>query len=144
MTQKENLPTKPRRVWLLTLLIFIILAAAFVFIFKSKIAAFSQNKEKQRQAIFLTNGQVYFGVIQKENEHYLVICDIYYLQTQDQLSLSNADKKVSIIKLGDEVHGPADQMYINRDQVLFYESMRDDSKINEAIKKYVSSKNVAK
>jgi alpha-D-ribose 1-methylphosphonate 5-triphosphate diphosphatase PhnM len=95
---------------------------------------------KPRQAVFLVNGQVYFGKIEKENDRYLVLREIYYLKTQDQLNQNNPDKKVSIIKLGDEVHSPEDRMYISRDQILFYEQMRKESKINEAINKYLAEK----
>lgn len=102
---------------------------------------FAKANEPVRQAVFLTNGQVYFGEIEKENDKYLVLRGIYYLKTQDQLNPNtNSDKKISIIKLGDELHGPQDRMFINRDQVLFYEPMKPNSKINEAIKKYLSEK----
>jgi hypothetical protein len=57
--------------------------------------------------------------------------------------LKTDDKKISIIKLGDELHGPEDKMYISRNQVLFYENMKNSSKINEAIKKYLDQKNSA-
>lgn len=100
----------------------------------------NRNDESKRQAVFLTNGQVYFGYISRVNEQIVVLKDIYYLRTQDLLQSANDvsedKKKISIIKLGSELHGPENIMYLNRDQILFYENMKNESKINEAIAKF--------
>jgi hypothetical protein len=103
------------------------------------------KKLSERQAVFLSNGQVYFGNIIEVNKDFLVLKNIYYLKEQSKLSPEEQtdDKKISIIKLGDELHGPEDKMYISRNQVLFYENMKNSSKINEAIKKYLDQKNSA-
>jgi len=95
-------------------------------------------KKNQYQAIFLTNGQVYFGKLGNVSANYIDLTDIYYLQVQQ--SVQPADKKdenpqVSLAKLGSELHGPEDQMKISRDQVLFWENLKDNSKVVEAIKK---------
>jgi len=42
-------------------------------------AAIDTNKY---QAVFFTNGQVYFGKLSTINDNYLKLTDIYYLQTQ--------------------------------------------------------------
>lgn len=39
-------------------------------------------KGKQYQALFLTNGQVYFGHLSNVNDGYVKLSDIYYLQVQ--------------------------------------------------------------
>jgi hypothetical protein len=94
------------------------------------------------QAVFLSNGQVYFGKIQNENRRYLELTDIYYLQLKDSLQgqdiNKNDDEKsdMSLVKLGNELHGPADRMLINRDQVLFIENLKNDSKVIKAIGEY--------
>jgi hypothetical protein len=96
------------------------------------------------QAIFLTNGQVYFGKLDDVNSQYVKVTDIYYLQVQQadgkklQEGDNNADPKISLAKLGGELHGPQDTMYISRDQVLFWENLqgKDKSKVVEAIEKY--------
>ncbi len=101
-------------------------------------------KSKQYQALFLTNGQVYFGKLKQVDSTYVRLSDIYYLQVQQQVQPS--DKKessqqpsVSLAKLGEELHGPEDTMYINRDQVLFWENLKDDGKVTTAIKDYQAS-----
>lgn len=100
------------------------------------------------QAVFFTNGQVYFGKLQPYNSEYLKMTDIYYLQTQSDKDTdsknpqetSNDQSNVQLIKLGDEVHGPEDQMVISKDQVLFYENLKTDGKVAQSIEQYKSSK----
>ncbi|MFZ2804069.1 MAG: hypothetical protein WA001_02495 [Patescibacteria group bacterium] len=83
--------------------------------------------------VFLTNGQVYFGNITKEDDRNLMLTNIYYIQT-DQAS--STDSGVSLLKLGNEVQGPQDYMEINRDQVLFIEQLKNDGKVAQAIQAY--------
>lgn len=99
-------------------------------------------KKDKYQAVFLTNGQVYFGKVSGINDKYVSLTDIYYLQVQqsvqpaDSKSTTNAsgNSQVSLAQLGGELHGPDNQMYINRDQVLFWENLKDNGKVVEAIK----------
>lgn len=122
--------------------IFIIVTGVLFTLFIKKEFPFdgNNNREQVRQAIFLTNGQIYFGEVKRDDDKYLVVRSIYYLKAQDQLDSSDPDRKISIIKLGDEIHGPEDEMYINREQVVYYENMRKDSKINEAINRFLENK----
>lgn len=95
-------------------------------------------------AVFLMNGQVYFGKIHGKNKMEVDLRDIYYLQVNEQQDLQSGDKAtgdaaqpdVSLVKLGNELHGPNDRMRINREQVLFIESLKDDSKVVKAIDDY--------
>lgn len=94
------------------------------------------------QAVFLTNGQTYFGKVSNEKEAYVSLNDVYYLvlkrplQTQQQTEgepTPPTTPEYSLIKLGKEMHGPT-SMSINRDQILFIENLADDSKVVTAIK----------
>jgi hypothetical protein len=106
----------------------------------------SAIKSKQYQALFLTNGQVYFGHIKNVDSSYVKLNDIYYLQVQQQVqpdqnkSNTSQQPNVSLAKLGSELHGPEDVMYVSRDQVLFWENLKDDGKVAQAIKDYQSKK----
>lgn len=105
------------------------------------------------QAIFLTNGQVYFGKINSSNNTYVELVDIFYLQVKpvlqqgdegnDNTNKNPQDQKteLSLVKLGNELHGPLDRMMINKDQVVFVEDLKDDSKVTEAIKRYQQGQN---
>jgi hypothetical protein len=99
-------------------------------------------KGDKYQALFLTNGQVYFGKLSNVDDKYVKLTDIYYLQVQQtvqpaqqqQQNANNANPQVSLAKLGSELHGPEDTMLVNRDQVLFWENIKDDGKVVQAIK----------
>lgn len=88
------------------------------------------------QAVFLNTGQVYFGNVKSLNNKYLVLGNIYYLQTSNGSSATNntsANSNVSLVKLGCELHEPYDQMVINRDQVTFWENLQDDGQVAKAV-----------
>ncbi|MBU4360425.1 hypothetical protein L6278_03165 [Candidatus Parcubacteria bacterium] len=95
------------------------------------------------QAVFLSDGQVYFGKIIKEDKQNLILENIYYLSEKGSLqqgenNINKIGQDVSLIKLGTELHGPQDQMRINRFHILFIEELKDNSKIVSAIKDYIA------
>ena len=99
------------------------------------------------QAVFFTNGQIYFGKLHMFNDEYMKLSDIYYLQPQssgetdsDNPQKTTTDQNnVQLIKLGDEIHGPQDEMIISKDQVLFYENLKSDGKVSQSIDKFKKS-----
>lgn len=93
------------------------------------------------QAVFLNNGQVYFGNITDLNEDYLSASNIYYLRVNQQVQPGQqaSQNDVSLVKLGCELHGPQDSMVINRDQVTFWENLKDDGQVTKAIAEYVKA-----
>ena len=93
------------------------------------------------QALFLSNGQVYFGKLSDLNHKYVTLHNIYYLQVQQNLQAGSGGNtsdgsKISLAKLGSELHGPEDKMYVSSDQVLFWENLKDSSQVVQAIHKY--------
>jgi hypothetical protein len=107
--------------------------------------AFNENTNintDEYQAVFLTNGQVYFGKLADLNNKYVTIHDVYYLQVQQNSSLQGAsnsaspNSQVSLVKLGNELHGPQDKMYVANGQMLFWENLKNSSKVVQAIDKY--------
>lgn len=104
------------------------------------------------QAVFLTNGQVYFGKLMRNPGGYK-LTDIYYLQVTQPLqqagndsskaptatgTAANTQPNVQLVKLGSELHGPEDAMYLSGQNVLFWENLKSDSKVVDAINKYIS------
>lgn len=102
------------------------------------------NSDKY-QAVFLVGGQLYFGKLEVLGGDYLRLSDVFYVQPSDSNTeeveeeddVSNAKDTASnnlrLVKLGSEVHGPEDEMIINRDQVLFIENLKSDSKVVQLI-----------
>jgi len=51
-----------------------------------------------------------------------------------QQKTDETDKtKLELVKLGNELHGPEDQMSVNRDQILFIEKLKADSQVVKTI-----------
>lgn len=92
-------------------------------------------------AVFLSNGQVYFGKVSKTDDKYTTIEDIYYIQVSQDLQQvtppgTTPQQQLSLVKLGQELHGPKDFMQVNNDHILFTEELKADGKVVEAITAY--------
>ncbi len=98
----------------------------------------STVKNDLYQAVFLDNGQVYFGKLSNLNSEYVQLTDIYYLQVDqqvqpDQSAADTPQQQISLAKLGNELHGPEDQMFINADKIVFWENLKTDGQVTDAI-----------
>ena len=121
---------------LLGVLLVIIAVAIAVFYGLQYVGVTGTTKTEGYQAVFLTNGQVYFGKVTAMTPSDYTLEDIYYLQVQQQNiqpEQQGQQPKLSLVKLGNELHGPRDKMVINRDQILFWENLKDDGRVVTAI-----------
>lgn len=112
-----------------------------------KITADDGIDNSKYQAVFFTNGQVYFGKLAVLSGGQFKLTNVFYVQSQDDTKTEKAEGEVAtnqnnmqLIKMGNEVHGPEDAMIINRDQVLFYENLKADGKVAKTIAEYKNSK----
>jgi hypothetical protein len=105
----------------------------------------SYVNKNEYQAVFLNGGQVYFGKIGKYTDTYLTLKDIYYLRVNQQVQpgQTSASNDVSLAKLGNELHGPEDQMVLNRSEVQFWENLKADGQVVKAITAYKANPNAA-
>ncbi len=89
------------------------------------------------KAVFLTNGQVYFGRLEENRkDQFINMSEVYYLQVQEasgEQAASGQGSQTSLVRLGTEMHGPEGTMEINRDHILFIENLRPDSSVVQAI-----------
>src|SRR3989344_2751343 len=130
--------------WVILAIVVIIAVVVLAVLFRDKLIVGEAEKEvSDYQAVFLTNGQVYFGKLSGVNNRYLTLKDIYYLQVNQPLQSGQEEQlqqqqqpQLSLVKLGNELHGPVDAMKINKDQVLFYEDLKTNGKVVEAIMAY--------
>jgi hypothetical protein len=95
------------------------------------------------QAVFLTNGQVYFGKIAGMDNRYIRLQEIYYLSPNQaaqeaQPNEQQQNPQYQLVKLGCELHGPQDQMIIQRDQVTFWENLKDEGTVVKGVKDWKS------
>ncbi|MHB8871388.1 MAG: hypothetical protein ACYC5G_02950 [Candidatus Doudnabacteria bacterium] len=138
-----------RAPWVVLVIVVVVVLAVLGFLFRDKLGMGqkSQTKLSGYQAVFLTNGQVYFGKVSDMRDKYVTLKDIYYLQVNQQEQLqsgqpaattttSNQQPQLSLVKLGNELHGPDDIMQINRDQILFFEELKADGRVAQAIEEY--------
>ncbi len=123
------------------LLIISLIAGGVMYLKASYDSSLSGVDKTKYQALFLTNGQVYFGKLSQTDSKTVALKDIYYLQVQQDVQpkpeeATAQNQKLSLAKLGRELHGPEDAMYVDRSQVLFWENLKNKGKVVEAIKDY--------
>lgn len=121
---------------LIILIVALVVGAAY-FYFQSSNARFNS---KTYQAVFLDNEQVYFGKVTRQSKESIELADVYYLQVNSSSVLAgineSAEDSFALIKLGNELHGPDDTMFINREHVLYIENLQSDSRIVVAIENH--------
>lgn len=97
------------------------------------------------QAVFLDSqdGQVYFGKLEIYNGNLYKLTDIFYVRVENPIQPEAANQaaqpNISLAKLGNELHGPEDVMYIDRDQVLYWENLKTDGQVAKAIADFVTN-----
>ncbi len=143
-----------------TILVIVVVILLGVMVFPTIKDKFSSSEngidENAYYAVFLSNGQVYFGHLSNVSKDFPELNDIYYLQLnqqqqqqeQQQAQVQPAEgeqpelqdqsqeqqPELSLVKLGKELHGPEDKMVLNQEHILFYEKLTDDSNVVKAIK----------
>ncbi len=139
--------------WIILVIVVVVLVVIGI-LFRDSL--FARKKEQTKtapataasgyQAVFLTTGQVYFGKVSNKNDDWMTLKDIFYLQViqpplqgqqqPGQTAPAAQQPQISLVKLGNELHGPVDEMHMSRTQVLFYEDLKEDSQVVKAIKDY--------
>lgn len=137
----SNIPNWVRVANVIMLFSITVLAVAIVLLMRNN----NPNEAKfiaedKYQAVFLENGQVYFGKVSNMNPRYLNLQNVFYLNSQSQTA-NGTEKNTkadqfTLIKLGCELHGPYDQMIINRDQITFWENLKDDGQVVKTINEW--------
>ena len=138
-------PSRSKLPYIIIAILLVVIVSAIAVVAKKNYMAHSNTlvgvKDDKYQALFLTNGQVYFGKISSAGKNTVKINDIYYLQVAQKVQPEESKQEAQatepqLIKLGEELHGPEDEMFIERSQVSFWENLKDNSKVVEAIKAY--------
>lgn len=128
-------------------IVFIVLALLIGMVFGgSKVRDESELiQEDKYQAVFLNSqdGQVYFGKLSVWNRDIYVLTDIYYVRVENPIQPEGANQpqepNISLAKLGNELHGPQDFMFIRRDNILYWENLKDDGQVVTAITEFKES-----
>lgn len=145
---KKNGAWKGSPSWLRVIWIILLFAGTALVISVLALLYFGGEKQSKLidkskfQAVFLTNGQVYFGNVVTINDEYVDLKNIYYLSVNQQVqpgqnTETQQQASISLVKLGCELHGPVDQMVINSDQVAFWENLKTDGQVSQKIDEWV-------
>ena len=86
-------------------------------------------------AVFLDNGQVFFGRLKAPSSDFIELTDVFYVRSET--NKETKEVKNVLIKRGQEWHGP-DMMYVNSKHVTLIEPVSPGSKVGELIKEAVS------
>lgn len=140
---KEKKPMKRFIVWGIVAVIVIAVALGAWVLISNLTGAKNQPTgidSSRFQAVFLTNGQVYFGKLEAFNDNSFKITQVYYPQSDstettgtDTATNTDAQTSIKLIRLGDEVHGPDNEMFLTKSQLLYYENLKADSKVSQLI-----------
>lgn len=136
---KNNGSSKKGIIWTIAIAAFVVILGAIAwFVFSGAKSQPTGIDNGRFQAVFLANGQIYFGKLQSFSDSTFKMTTIYYPQTtsEDSDTAANAQSQnsnIKLIRLGDEVHGPGNEMYITKDQILYYENLKADSRVSKLI-----------
>lgn len=136
---KDSQSKSFKKFWLWFFVIVVLVVAAwFVYSWQTG-ADFLMRSQAKYQAVFLDNNQVYFGKLSREKSDQPILRDIYYLRVAQALQPPTSAAQipdVNLVKLGTELHGPEDEMRINKEHIIFIENLKPDGQVMKAIKSF--------
>jgi len=96
--------------------------------------------DTEYKAVFLDNGQVFFGKIVEVGPAYVMLKDVFYVQSQVvQQEKDKKEVKSILIKRGSEWHGP-DLMYVTTRHIVVIEPVSPNSRVAQLIKEASAKK----
>jgi hypothetical protein len=79
------------------------------------------------QAVFLTNTEIYFGRLTAPGGEFYYLRHVYRLTVQPAKQKGQPIQR-TLVRITSDVHGPQDEMVINRRQILYVENLSPNSK----------------
>ncbi len=96
--------------------------------------------DTEYKAVFLDNGQIFFGKLEEIGPSYVMLKDVFYVQSQViQQEKEKKEVRNILIKRGNEWHGP-DLMYITKQHVVVIEPVSPNSRVAQLIKEASAKK----
>ena len=137
MSDQKKAAKKRWVVYSIALAVLAIIALGFLW--KSGVFAQQRIDGSKYQVVYLTNGQAYFGKLQNTTGDYLYVMMPYTAQsvtpnTAGGNENSGTETTTTLLRVKDQVYGPEDSIAIRASQVAFWQNLRDDSKVAQAIK----------
>ena len=76
--------------------------------------------------VFLANGQVYIGKLERQDSAFSVLTDIFYFQSQ--VDPQTKEARSVLVKRSKEMHAP-DRMMLNTQHIIAIEPVTSDSSL---------------
>lgn len=124
----------------------VVIVAALVWLDANfNILASSQANKQARahvQAVFLSNGQVYFGTLSRHGVGYWRLDNTHYIQVSKVPSAPSPDvpagnaseeTRTTLMRSSDDMHRPHNTMIIPASTILFWQNLQNDSPVAQAI-----------
>jgi len=86
------------------------------------------------QAVFLANGQTYFGRYYDRLGPYVKVENVFYIQ-QTRAADPDAPPESKLVRRGSELHEPTSAMLIAKSAILFVEDLQEGSSVAEFMRK---------
>lgn len=114
-----------------------VVAIIAVIVFAKWLALGERPDKSLYQVVLLDNSQAFYGQLHNVWSDYPFLTDVYYLQPKvkvDEFGNRVSEGKFTVIKRGNETHKPIDRMYFNKDHVIYWENVGEDSLVTQGIK----------
>ncbi|MDO8519531.1 MAG: hypothetical protein Q7T11_05150 [Deltaproteobacteria bacterium] len=119
------------------LIISIGLITALGFTACSNTCRLSKVDKKAVYAVAMTNGSLFFGNISGQDQNNLYLKDIYYFKRMegavDPKNPEASRSSLSLVAQVDDFYGPKDEISLNREHVIYYQPITQESKVTELI-----------
>lgn len=133
---KRSIATPSAASKVLVVLLIVVGTGLIMSLGASAFGAFGSPAEQLRidedtyQAVHLSDGRVLFGQLDVIDRHNLSLNNVYYVEdTSEDLKVNEA----TLVKHETKPYGPEGSVVINRDQVLFWENLKDTGLVTETI-----------
>jgi hypothetical protein len=89
-------------------------------------------------AVYMENNKVYFGKMEAADSDEPKLTDVFTLNVStSQAEGSDAPQTdFELVKMTNQFQAPTDLLILSRNKILYWEPLKDDSRVVEAIKKY--------
>ena len=142
-SQKHS-PQKRGAIKLVVIILVLVLAVTFIGVSLWQDGTFRNVSQTIRfknsyQAVFLSNGQLYFGKITEITNEYIMMDSPHFLQLAQEPGEqveSEVQPEMKLISIKDEFHKPKDFVMIEKSSVIFIEELRGASQIADAIENF--------
>jgi hypothetical protein len=86
------------------------------------------------QAVFLANGQTYFGRYYDRLGPYVKVENVFYIQ-QTPTGDRDAPPESKLVRRGSELHEPTSAMFIAKSAIVFVEDLQEGSSVAQFMRK---------